>query len=104
MITDGVGKGVFFYGSSGPECTRDAHAFYFRGLIIPADARESNVSQLMARGPHTSQLSRLDGVPRPFDTDAIKRAADSAKRAAMNGPSQQRVGCASVSASCRTEK
>lgn len=60
--------------------------------------------------PHLTELSHLDSIHCPFDTDAITQAADPVKPTAMNGSNFQQVGCACVSASvgsasesCRTE-
>lgn len=101
----------FLNRSSGSECTQDVQVFYFRGLIITADARESNETADHRQVPHLTDLSRLDRLRCPYDTEAIKQAADSVKPTAMNGSNFQQVGTAcdsgsvaSASESCRTER
>ena len=84
--------------------------YYFRGLIITADIGESIEMAHLLQLPHLSVLSHPDSIRCPFDTDAIKLAADSVKFTAMSASYFQQVGCACVSGSvasasesCRTE-
>lgn len=46
---------------------------YFCGLIITADARESNETVDHMQLPHPTELFHLDSIHCPFDTDAINK-------------------------------